>query len=146
MSRPYQAIALLAVLVLAGCGSSQPYSGPADKNLQVLTSAQGSAVVMGVHRLDDKCFAHYEGVVTLDRPVIDVGLPPGRLSLLVFEFYSMGIFSGTRSLKREAKVTPRAGFRYEAVVIYKDSLYSVDLLEIDPRTGSKRELDTRRGC
>jgi hypothetical protein len=146
MSRPYQAIAVLALLVLAGCGSSQPYPDLADKNLKILTRAQGSSVVMGVHRLDDKCFAHYEGVVTLDRPAIDIGLPPGRLSMLVFEFYSSSIFSGTRSLKREAKITPRAGYKYEAIVIYKDSLYSVDLLEIDPRTGSKRELDTRRGC
>jgi|KBSMisStandDraft_5_1062788.scaffolds.fasta_scaffold03199_2 hypothetical protein len=144
MPRPYQAIALL--LVLAGCGSTQPYPDLRDKNLQVRTTAQGSAVVMGVHRLDEKCFAHHEGVVTLDRPVIDVGLPPGRLSLLVFDFYSTSLFSGSRSLKREAKITPRAGYRYEAIVIYKDSLYSVDLFEIDPRTGSKRELDTRRGC
>ena len=141
-----RALCVMALLAAAGCGSSPPYTGPADKNLQVLTSAQGVGVVMGVHRLDDKCFAHYEGVVTLDRPVIDVGLPPGRLSLLVFEFYGSSIFTGSRSLKREAKITPRAGYRYDAIVIYKDSLYSVDLLEIDPRTGSKRELDTRRGC
>jgi hypothetical protein len=144
MSRPNQAIAVL--LVLAGCASSQPYPDLPVKNLQVRTSAQGSGVVMGVHRLDEKCFAHYEGVVTLDRPVIDVGLPPGRLSLLVFDFYSTSFLSGSRSLKREAKITPRAGFRYEAIVTYKDSLYSVDLLEIDPRTGSKRELEARRGC
>jgi len=141
-----RALCVMALLAAAGCGSSQPYVGLADKNLHVYTTAQGAAVVMGVHRLDDKCFAHYEGVVTLDRPVIDIGLPPGRLTLLVFEFYSMGIFSGTRSLRVDAKITPRAGYRYDAIVIYKDSLYSVDLLEIDPRTGSKRELDTRRGC
>jgi hypothetical protein len=78
--------------------------------------------------------------------VIDVGLPSGRQSLLVFEFYSFGILQGTRSLKREAKITPRAGYRYEAQVVYKDSLYGVDLFEVDPKTGARRELETKRGC
>lgn len=143
MPRPYQAVALL--LLLAGCGGSTPYADLPDKNLRVLTSAQGTSVVMGIHRLDEKCFAHYEGVVQLDRPLVDVGLPAGRRSLLVFEFYSTGILSGTRSLKREASITPRPGYRYEAAVVYKNSLYGVDLFEIDPR-GNKRELELRRGC
>jgi len=143
MSRPYQAVAVL--LLLAGCGGSTPYTDLPDKNLQVRTAATGTSVVLGVHRLDEKCFAHYEGVVTLDRPLVDVGLPVGRQTLLVFEFYSTGFISGTRSLKREAKITPRAGYRYEAIVTYKDSLYSVALFEVDSR-GARRELDIRRGC
>jgi len=146
MPGPYQAIAATFVLALAGCAGTQPYADLPEKNLQVRTAASGASVVMGVHRLDEKCFAHYEGVVTLDRPLIDVGLPAGRLTLLVFEFYSFGLLSGTRSLKREAKLQPRAGYRYEARATYKDSLYSVDLFEVDPRSGAIRELDTRRGC
>jgi hypothetical protein len=136
----------LALALTAGCAGTQPYAGLAEKNMQVRTAATGSSVVMGVHRLDDKCFAHYEGAVTLDRPLIDVGLPPGRPSLLVFEFYSLGLFSGSRSIKKEARLMPRPGYRYEARVSYKDSLYGVDLLEIDPRSGASRELETRRGC
>ena len=141
-----RALAVAALLALAGCGSSPPYADLPQKNLQVRTVAQGAAVVMGVHRLDEKCFAHYEGVVQLDKPLVEVGLPPGRLSLLVFEFYSSSFLSGSRSLKREAKITPRAGYRYEALVSYQNSLYGIDLFEIDPKTGARRELDKRRGC
>jgi hypothetical protein len=135
-----------AALLVAGCASTQHYADLPNKNLQVRTRAQGVSVVMGVHRLDDQCFAHYEGMVQLDRPVADVGLPAGRASLLVFEFYSFGIFSGNHSLKRDARLSPRQGYRYEAAVTYKDSLYGVELFEIDPRTGARRELETRRGC
>jgi hypothetical protein len=144
MPRPYQAVAVLALL--AGCAGGQAYPDLPEKNLQVRTAASGVSVVMGVHRLDEKCFARYEGTVTLDRPTIEVGLPAGRLSLLVFEFYSLGVFSGNRSLRREAKITPRPGYRYEALVTYKDSLYNVELREIDPRSGAAHELDVRRGC
>ena len=147
MSRPYYAVvaALLAAAV-AGCGGAQQYTDLPDKNLRVLTSAQGTSVVMGIHHLDEKCFAHYEGVVQLDRQTVNVGLPTMRRSLLVFEFYSTSFFTGTRSLKREAKITPRAGYRYEAQVVYKDSLYGIDLFEVDLKTGARRELDIRRGC
>jgi hypothetical protein len=147
MPRLRQAVAAaLALAVAAGCGGTQPYRDLAEKNVQVRTAATGASVVMGVHRLDDKCFAHYEGAVTLDRPLIDVGLPPGRPSLLVFEFYSVSLFSGSRSTKKETLLLPRPGYRYEVRVNYKDSLYGVDLFEIDSRSGAIRELETRRRC
>lgn len=141
-----RALAVAALLAAAGCGSTRHYAGSAEKNLQVRTAAAGASVVMGVHSLDSKCFAEYQGVVTLDRPVIEVGLPPDRASLLVFEFYTLGVFSGSRSIKKEARLLPRPGYRYEARATYKDSIYAVDLWEIDPSTGSRRELETRRGC
>lgn len=136
-----------AALVLAGCAGGAPYPDLPEKNLRVLTSATGTSVVMGVHRLDEKCRAHYEGVVTLDRALIEIGLPPGRMSLLAFEFYGFSMMSGSRSMRREARLLPRAGYRYEARVIYKDSIYSVDVVEIDAR-GVAKELDTGRaaGC
>ena len=140
-----RSLAVAALLAAAACSSTQHYVDLPEKNLTVRTAATGAAVVLGVHRLDEKCFAHYEGVVTLDRPVIDIGLPAGRLTLLVFEFYSTGLISGTRSLKREASLRARAGYRYEASATYKDSIYGIELWEIDPR-GARRELDIRRGC
>jgi hypothetical protein len=139
-------IAAVLAILLAGCAGTKPYAGLPEKNLQVRTAAVGAAVVMSVHSLDSKCFAEFEGVVTLDRPLIEIGLPADRLSLLVFEFYSLGLSPGGRSLKKEARLLPRPGYRYEARVTYKDSLYGVELWEIDPRSAASRELDTRRGC
>jgi hypothetical protein len=146
MSRPHQAIAaVLALALAAGCEATRYYSGPSEKNLQVQASLSGTRAAMGVHRLDN-CTAHYEGVVDLDRPVVEIGLPPGRPTLLVFEFYSSGLLMGNTSIKKEAMLVPRPGYRYEARAVYKDSLYDVDVREVDARTGSSRELDTRRRC
>src|SRR6185503_18531460 len=127
-------------LVLAGCEVTQYYSSLPEKNLQVRSSLSGVRAVMGVHRLD-KCTVYYEGIVELDRPVVEVGLPPGRPSVLVFEFFSSGLVMGNTSIKKEIMVQPLPGYRYEASAVYKDSLYDVSLREIDPRTGSGRELD-----
>jgi hypothetical protein len=147
MPRPYQAVAAAFVLALAaGCGSTKHYADLPEKNLQVRSTLSGAKAVMGVHKLDARCATEYEGVVDLDRPLVDVGLPPGRPSLLVFEFYSSSFLSGSTSIKKDARIAPRAGYRYEVRATYKDSLYGVDLFEIDPRTGARRELDTRRGC
>ena len=73
MSGLHKGLAFFAALALAACSGTQQYAGPAEKNLVVRTTAVGSSVVMGVHRLDEKCFARYEGTVTLDRPTIEVG-------------------------------------------------------------------------
>lgn len=140
-------IAVSAALLLAACAGSAPYPDLPQKNLQVRTAALGTAVVMGVHRLDANCFAHNEGVVTLDRPVIDIGLPTDRMSLLAFEFYGLSLLPGSRSYRKEARLRPRAGYRYAALVTYKDAIYGVELLEIGP-DGKPRELDSGRaeGC
>jgi hypothetical protein len=145
MPRLHQAV-VIALALVAGCASTRYYSDLPEKNLQVRSSLSGSKAVLGVHKLDARCAAEYEGVVALDRPVVDVGLPPGRPSLLVFEFYSSGFLSGSTSIKKQVRLAPRPGYRYEARVSYKDSLYGVELREIDPRTGSSRELDARPGC
>ena len=148
MSRSHEklvgALLALSALVLAGCEATRYYSGPSEKNLKVQASLSGTRAVMGVHRLEG-CTVQYEGVVDLDRPVVEVGLPPGRPTVLVFEFYSSGLLSGNTSIKKEAMVQPRPGYRYEARVNYKDALYDVQLWETDPR-GAGRELDIRRRC
>jgi hypothetical protein len=142
-----QLVAPLLALALAACGSAQRYADLPEKNLRVRTLAVGATAVMSVHRLDDKCFAHGEGAITLDRPVIEVGLPAGRMSLLVFDFYSLSAMPGGRLMRREARLLPREGYRYEARVTYKDAIYGADLVEIDPG-GAARELESGRaaGC
>jgi hypothetical protein len=146
MSRLHQAIAALALAAAAGCAATKHYADLPEKNLRVRASLADSKALMGVHSLDAQCRTQYEGAVELERPLLDVGLPAGRASLLVFEFYGSSFFSGSHSIKKEARIAPRAGYRYEALVTYKDSLYDVQLREIDPRSGASRELDTRRGC
>jgi hypothetical protein len=146
MPRLYQSLAALALALAAGCAGTRHYASLPEKNLQIRSSLSGAKAVMGVHRLDSKCAAEYEGAVELDQPVVQVGLPPGRPSLLVFEFYGSSFLSGSNSIKKEVDHTPRPGYRYEARVRYKDALYGVEVFEIDPRSGAARDLDSRRRC
>lgn len=140
------AVAVLVLALAASCSESRPYPDRPEKNLQVRTVTAGGHVALDIHSLDGSCTASYEGSVALERPLVEVGLPPGRPSLLVFEFSSSSRFSGGSSIKKEVQVLPRPGYRYEVRVSYKESLYSVELTEIDVRTGAERELEMRRGC
>jgi hypothetical protein len=129
------------LLLLAACDSSKPYPDFADKNLRVQTASTGAKVVMGVY----SCNAEYEGSVTLDQPVVHVGVPAGQRVRLVFEFHSPGLLART-SIKKEVQLLPRLGYRYDALVTYKDEVYAVGLREIEPRSGLVHDLDPRGGC
>ena len=133
--------AILALCLLAGCSDRRPYEGTAYKNLQVRTVSTSGSVALDVYSLDAKCSATYEGFVVLDRPVVEVGLPPARPSLLVFEFRDPNV-----SNKKEVQVIPRVTYRYEVRVALKGAIYDIELREIDPRSGADRELDTSRHC
>jgi len=146
MSRSHETVAWLLLAAATGCGSTKHYADLPEKNLQVRSTLSGARAVLGVHSLNSNCATDYEGVVSLDRATVDVGLPVGRQSLLVFEFYSSSLLTGSTSTKHEARIVPRRGYRYVARVTYKDALYDVELREIDPRSGAARELDTRRRC
>ena len=128
------------ILGLVGCDASRPYTGEAEKNVRIRTSAGSGRIALDVFSLNSGCEATYLGYVALDRPLVEVGLPAGRASLLVFQF------EGTTSIKKEVQLVPLAGNRYEAYAAYKDSIYDIELREIDPRTGANRELDGRRRC
>lgn len=131
---------LVAALVLAGCDISRPYPNEADKNLRIRTSASSARIALDVFSLDSRCETTYLGYVALDNPVVEIGLPVGRASLLVFQF------EGSTTLKKEVQVVPRPGNRYEAFVSHKAGIHDIELREIDPRSGTDRELDIRRRC
>jgi hypothetical protein len=132
---------ILALCLLAGCSDRRPYEGAGYKNLQVRTASTSGTVALDVYSLDAKCNATYEGFVILDRPVVEVGLPAARPSLLVFEFHNPNVTN-----KKELQVVPRVTYRYEVRVALKGSIYDIELREIDPRTGADREIDTSRRC
>lgn len=135
------AAAVLAAGLTAACNDTRPYAGTGDKNLQIKTTVARGQISLDVFKLDSGCkAATYEGAVALDQPMVEVGLPVGRPSLLVFEF------RGSTSIKKEVQLVPRAGIRYEANVAYTGAIHDIELREIDPRTGTYRELEGRRGC
>ena len=137
-----RALAFGLAALLAGCASGTRYADLPEKNLVVRTDLSGARAVMGVHAVDAQCKLAYEGYVDLDQPVLRVGVPPGRLSYLVFEFSTSSFWGGTRgSITRETLLRPRPGASYDVQVSYKDALYDVVIRESPGRGARSRELE-----
>ncbi|HET9734133.1 MAG TPA: hypothetical protein VFP62_02580 [Burkholderiales bacterium] len=142
------ALVFLGAVVVAGCGGATRYTDSGEKNLIIRTeTSAGSAfssvkAVIGVHAVDAQCQLTYEGYVELDRPLVQVGIPPGRLSYLVFEFASSSFLGGTRgSISQETLLRPRPGATYEVRVTYQNELYEVAIRETPPRGGRPRDIE-----
>lgn len=152
MSRPHQVgrvvLAGAALCLLAACAGHRPYSSDHARNLTFHTKLQsGMRAGVDVYTLDAQCRTQHQGRVALDNPRVEVGLPQGRASLLVFEFAGSRFLGSRRtSITKDVVLTPRAGRRYEARVDYRDDLYNVELKELDPRSGASREVDPRSRC
>jgi hypothetical protein len=137
---------LLGGAVLAGCSSSgRTYPDALPKNLHVRTdtSAQVRAAVH-IHRVDAKCLTEYEGTLQLDRPAVELSVPAGRSSVLAVTFSTSSLLGGSSTSARYATLlTPRAGYRYDVEVKYRENIYGVTIREIDPRRSSSREIERR---
>jgi len=139
------ALVLCGAGLLAGCGGTIRYPEAAEKNLHIrIETSSGSAfssvkAVLGVHAVDARCGLKYEGMVALDRPQVQVGIPADRLSYLVFEFASSSFLGGSRgSIAYETLLRPRVGRSYEVRVSYKNDIYDVVIRE---RGKAGREID-----
>lgn len=136
--------ALLAALWLAaGCSSLKPYEAAGPDNVRVNSALSEVRGAVHVHRVQAGCRTEYLGTVHLDRPAIALSLPPGRASYLVFSFDSTSWLSGSRSTSVGTLLEPRAGYRYDVGVTYRESIYNVTLRESAPRAGPTRELALR---
>lgn len=150
--------AVMTVALLAGCSELKVYPNDLEKNLRIRTVTKSGSIFskvrarVDVYRIDAPCRLQYEGTVDLDRPVVAVGIPPGRPSYLAFVFASSVFLGGSQSATtHETLFTPRVGYRYDADVSYENDIYNVVLRERAPRGNGGREiaiarLDTLEGC
>lgn len=143
-----RALILLGAVLAVGCSGAVRYPDTGEKNLVIRTeTSSGSAfssvkAVLGVHAVDAQCKLTYEGYVALDRPLVQVAIPPGRLSYLVFEFASSSFLGGSRgSISQETLLLPRPGATYDVRVTYQNELYEVAIRETPPRGGRAREIE-----
>jgi len=150
-----RAALLLAAALTAGCSSLKPYPGRSPENVVVRSAIESGSVFSSmrgsvhIHEVDSGCRTSYLGTVKLDQPKVALGLPAERTSYLVFAFDGSSFLGGSSSSTSSGTVLkPRAGYRYEVAVTYRDSLYHVVLRESDPRNGASRELPRRQlaGC
>ena len=134
-------VALCLAALLAGCAGGVRYADLPEKNLVIRTQVSEARAVLGVHAVDAQCKPSYEGFVDLDQPVVRVGIPPGRLSYLVFEFATSSFWSNRRgSISQETLLRPRRGATYDVRVTYKNELYEVVVREVPGGGGRPREL------
>jgi hypothetical protein len=133
------ALACWLALALAGCAGVKSYpDNLAAKNLSIRTASSARAA-LGIHSVDAQCRTEYLGTVALDRTSAEIGIPAERWSYLVFDFASSGLFTRQTRITLETLLKPRAGYRYEANVTYRDDLYNVVIREQSPR-GAWREV------
>ena len=143
---------ILAVLLdatfLAGCSGLKPYKNTPDNNLHVHTAADSDSwfssvrAAVDIHRLTADCGTEYEGTVQLNRPTIDVGIPPKRWSRLVFVFANSSFLANrSGSITYETLLKPRSGYQYEIKVTYRDDIYNVIVRETHPSSSVTSEVE-----
>jgi len=138
---------LLAALLVAGCSGLKTYPNDAPKNLRVATQTDGAQAMLHVHELSGECETRYEGTLKLDQSSVELGVPSGRPTYVVVTFDTSSFLRGSRATSVGTVLTPRAGYRYEMAVRYREDIYDVALREID-RKGVNREIPRRplKGC
>jgi hypothetical protein len=125
-----RALVLVAAGLVAACGGAVRYADTGEKNLVIRAQLSDARAVLGVHAVDAQCRPVYEGTVDLDPGVTAVGVPPGRLSYLVFEFATSSFWAGRRgSITQETLLRPRPGASYDVRVTYQNDLYEVTIRE-----------------
>ncbi|BDG05729.1 hypothetical protein [Anaeromyxobacter oryzae] len=137
-----RAIALLCGL--CACSGLRTYPTVPGGNLSVRPRLEaGVTAALHVHRLDAQCRVEYLGTVKLDDAQLTLDLPAGQASYLLVTFDTSSFFAGRRNTSAAALLNPRAGWRYELDVRYREDIYDVALSEADPHTGQRRVLARR---
>lgn len=141
-------LAAIGAVLIAGCSGLKTYPNDAPKNLRVANELErGVRAALHVHQVTGECATRYEGTLALDQPTVEVGVPEGRTSYVAVTFDTSSFLGGSRATTMGTVLAPRAGYRYEMTVRYKQAIYDVALREID-RKGASRELQRRglSGC
>ena len=139
--------ALWTAAFLADCSGMKPYQNTPDKNLHFHTAAESGSwfssvrAAVDIHRLTADCRTEYEGTVQLNRPTVDLGVPPERWSRLVFVFLA----NRSGSMTYETLLKPRSGYQYEIDVTYRDDMYNVVVRETQPGHSVAHEVQPNDG-
>jgi hypothetical protein len=148
---PRIAAGFVGVGLLAGCSGIRTYPDTSPKNLIVRTQASPGSMLsrtrvsVHIHEVDANCRTEYQGTVQLSDPTVEIGIPAGRPSYLVFNFHNSSFLgSTTGSINYETLLQPRAGYTYDATARYADGIYLVSIRESGARGAGGREL-ARRG-
>jgi hypothetical protein len=138
--------ALAASLVLLGACATAGKIYPEDPNGNLVLRAEverGVDAAVYIHRIAAGCARELRGVVRLDNRPATIDLPVGQAAYLLADFDSSSFLAGARRTSSGAALLPRAGYRYQLELRYREGIYDVSLSEQDERTGVRRVLPRR---
>lgn len=142
-------LTLLVVLsMLTACSAVKIYPNTLDKNVRVNTKTDsGVEAAIEIYEVKPDCGIVYSGTIQLDNPVMEIGLPTGRSSYMVFIFSSSGFFTGSSTISYDTLLRPRKSIRYDIDVSYRDDIYNVVMHE-RLASNKRREIEARSlaGC
>ena len=137
---------LPAALVLAACSGLKSYPNDLPANLVVRSELDKARGSLHIHQVDASCRTEYRGTVALDGPSVAVGIPPERLAWIVATFDTSSFFGGSSATSVGTLLRPRAGYRYELRLRYRDNIYDFAMSETAPgkasRPVARRDLDS----
>ncbi|MCL5801608.1 MAG: hypothetical protein M1283_03670 [Gammaproteobacteria bacterium] len=143
-------IALLAFAFLIGCTGVKTYPNRLPKNLHIRTQVNAGPALTNagaefdIHRVDAGCNTHYQGRVYLDKPLVEVGIPPGEPSYLDFIFASKAFLSTTtHAVRYQTVLTPRADYEYDIQASYVKGIYNVVIRERHRGSGASRLVERK---
>lgn len=124
------------------------YMNSSPENLIITPNVRSGSARLNVYEVNAACKATYRGTVELDGSKVKVGLPVNRLINLDFNFSDSSFFAGSRSVSYGAYLTPREGYRYDAVASYIDKTYGATIYEQDQHGGVRHEVThiTPKAC
>ena len=140
---------LSASLMMNACSGLKTYSSDLDKNLRITTEADSGSIfsnvrtAVDIHTVNPDCTTEYAGTVKLGNEYVDIGIPAGRSSYLVFIFEKSGFLSGESSTTFNTLIRPREGYKYTASASYKEDIYNVVLNETNSVYSRNREIETK---
>jgi hypothetical protein len=131
--------------MLTACSGLKTYSSALDKNLHVTTKTESSVdAAIDIYQVESDCNIKYSGTVKLDNSSIDIGIPAGRSSYLVFSFSSSGFFSGSSTTTYSTLLRPRSDQnKYDIDVSYIENIYNVVIHEGKKGSNKRREIEAR---
>ncbi len=143
-------ILLFVFSLLIGCSGIKTYPDTAERNFHITTKTNSEPrlskvrAAVDLYRVDPACKSEYEGTVQLtSRPVV-IGIPPGRLSYLVFAFTSSSFFSSSsRTITYGGLLKVNADCLYDVQVSYVDDIYNVIITETNRPKGESREIELK---
>lgn len=131
---------------MTGCSGLSPYPDSDINNLHVTAeTASGSifsivSASLDIYSVGPGCKTVYEGTVKLSQDKMHVGIPPGRLNYLNFEFSSFAFLPGASStITYGGLLYSKPGYDYDIQVRYKKNIYSVVIRERS--TGGKQGVE-----